>query len=406
VIKLDALIPAFMRTPWLRFKNVSGETIPAFAVMRVTGISWDSGEIVFECNKPSSTAQDLYMVNGPRAVIYRESDQYEQEGVCTPLTHHAGIVLCDNGTGSAAPEQGQYWSPEDGSWELTEGGSQFYIWGGVQENPNRVVAQQVKQTSDSHGYASIGSAITACDHKAPGIFDAGFGGMPSLASVSIRKAVAATGKFASLETGTLFNPLPFTHEAGDYVAVEKCGDAWLISKCLNAAPVAHAYCGAQALSSGGDVSWGTLSVRGGIAALAGSNVQITCPVTSQWFKIWATVYARPSVALGYPGSFPAPHGVSGGVTINGTPRSPQAYSPFTMSPGVSTTDPADGHSHTIADPIEGAIHTACLTQMFTVQLSQGDTIGFDVTIAPPHPSGDDGYVESGTMIIEPAFSGA
>ncbi len=46
------------------FHNVSGETIPAFAVMAVTGLLYENGVALLECDKPDTTLRRHYAING------------------------------------------------------------------------------------------------------------------------------------------------------------------------------------------------------------------------------------------------------------------------------------------------------------------------------------------------------
>lgn len=98
------------------FKNTSGETIPPFAVLRITGSQTIGGRAILEAQKPNTYgSQWSHYLNGPMEV---ENTKF---GSCTNIFP----ALADFGTGSIA--QGELWGPRNNSWLLQENTGGFRI---------------------------------------------------------------------------------------------------------------------------------------------------------------------------------------------------------------------------------------------------------------------------------------
>lgn len=113
----------YLRRPWRRVVNSSGETIPPFAVMRVVSVTVTDGELVTTVAKPDTTFTSTYLVNGPLAIASSST----AGGWATTLAE-GGLVLY--GTGS--PTLGEEWGPEQGTWTLKRYRYGFKIEGGTQ----------------------------------------------------------------------------------------------------------------------------------------------------------------------------------------------------------------------------------------------------------------------------------
>jgi len=88
------------------FRNDSGEEVPPFAVLRVTGLTTIGGRTVVTIGKPNTYgSQYSHFVNGPITV---PADGY---GTCT---NDFPAMVSANGTATV----GQLWGPRSGSWEL------------------------------------------------------------------------------------------------------------------------------------------------------------------------------------------------------------------------------------------------------------------------------------------------
>lgn len=103
------------------FYNDSGETIPAWGVMRITAATVDSdGAWRLTCGKPNTTFYNTYLVNSGY-------DVPASEDWWGTYLWHSGYVLCDS---TYTPTAGQEWGPTSGSWSLVRHRPGFLIDGG------------------------------------------------------------------------------------------------------------------------------------------------------------------------------------------------------------------------------------------------------------------------------------
>jgi hypothetical protein len=226
--------------------------------------------------------------------------------------------------------------------------------------------------------------------------------MPSI-SATIKRA-NSDGKFETLETATIYNPLPFDYASGDIVSVRKSNKVWLIERCLNKTPFADFRASSQSVSDG-KVIWGLQSSAGGIASAPGDGkaIRIDCPVSSLRFKIWANVQAQ-YLGGGTP-SNPAQGEMRGGLLVNGVQVQPNPWYNLSINyPAPPTvTDPSGAplHTHTISSTALASSPATMFGLSFetVISLSKDSIIGFYVIA----PDGSDGAVQSGTFVIEPAF---
>lgn len=130
------------------FRNDSGEAVPAYALMRVTGMATVEGRRIHTISKPDATYRRRYLVNGPH-----------EWGIGKPgwgyWLWHADYVLYDTGN---TPAFGEEWGPEPSSWTIKKDAPGFQIQGGAQGTgaASRVIAiQDVPQ----HVFGKADSAI-------------------------------------------------------------------------------------------------------------------------------------------------------------------------------------------------------------------------------------------------------
>lgn len=135
------------------FRNDSNETIPAYAVMRVTGVVTTQSIPVITVAKPSSTFQRLYLVNGPLAVA--SSGELPAFGT---WADQAGFVLYDDAN---TPAYGESWGPSNGSWEIKKYRYGFTILGAPASGIVGVVQHPVNgfigKTDSSHAKSATGT---------------------------------------------------------------------------------------------------------------------------------------------------------------------------------------------------------------------------------------------------------
>lgn len=113
----------FTRIP---FRNTSAETIPAYAVMRVTDAIVVDDIKVFTVAKPNTSLGRLYLINGPKEVPQYSAGVEPGSGHGSFLWH-ASDVLYDT---AATPAYGESWGPQDGTWTLKKWRYGFTIKGG------------------------------------------------------------------------------------------------------------------------------------------------------------------------------------------------------------------------------------------------------------------------------------
>lgn len=125
------------RPKLVAFRNTSGEEIPAYGVMRVTGAEVKAGLPIITVAKPSTTFQRLYLVNGP----LRVGSDTNARGVGTWL-YEAGYVLYESGT----PAVGESWGPKASQWSLAKWRYGFTIQGATAGSgaTARVLAKQAE----------------------------------------------------------------------------------------------------------------------------------------------------------------------------------------------------------------------------------------------------------------------
>jgi hypothetical protein len=115
---------------WLPFRNDSSETVPAHAVLKITGATrGEDRRTLFTIDKPGgSTFTRLYGVNGATPVAV---GRYGALSFAGPL-----CVLYEGGP----PAIGEGWGPKPGSWKLAKAHYGFTIAGGVNTEKEIVLA--------------------------------------------------------------------------------------------------------------------------------------------------------------------------------------------------------------------------------------------------------------------------
>jgi hypothetical protein len=116
----------------LNFRNDSGETAPAFCLLRKIGAYELYGEAIYKCGKPNATFQRVYLINGPCDVPAGGF------GNCYQWT--PAYALFDAGT---TPAAGESWGAKPGDWKLWPHRPGFLIEAAAGDCPDgRVLVQQ------------------------------------------------------------------------------------------------------------------------------------------------------------------------------------------------------------------------------------------------------------------------
>jgi hypothetical protein len=109
--------------------NTSGETVPAFGVMRIVSATTLGTEVVYEIGKQATEFQRFMLVNGEETI----ADNAYGTGYFLDL---AGRVLYDSADGT--PALGQVWGPYPSSWKLRRHMYGFRILGDADTNGTHV----------------------------------------------------------------------------------------------------------------------------------------------------------------------------------------------------------------------------------------------------------------------------
>lgn len=102
---------------WLPFRNVDTETVPAFAVMKVSGTETLLTRTLLQCEQPDGSAGAIYVTNGPTSVTPQKFGSCNAGRSC--VARYSGTT----------PGNGDQWGPANGQWELDTGGIGFTIFG-------------------------------------------------------------------------------------------------------------------------------------------------------------------------------------------------------------------------------------------------------------------------------------
>jgi len=107
---------------WHSFLNVSGESIPAWSVMRITDSNPIGDWFEYEVGKPNSQIQRHYLVNGSSDVAN------DARGAGTFL-NNIEFVCYDETKGT--PAHNEEWGPVADSWKLVKKSIGFVVVGGL-----------------------------------------------------------------------------------------------------------------------------------------------------------------------------------------------------------------------------------------------------------------------------------
>lgn len=139
----DSARGGLTRIRWMPCQNLTGNDIPGFAVMRVTGIvdpTTTDNEYVVTVDQPNGSAA-LYCVNGPQ-IIKAQSGSTPGWGICS--FDFPNFALYDSTSGT--PAVNDAWGPKSGSWKLVKGQSGFNVFN--QPTEGRVLVMQQSVAAD------------------------------------------------------------------------------------------------------------------------------------------------------------------------------------------------------------------------------------------------------------------
>jgi hypothetical protein len=149
---------------WIPFRNDSGETIPAYSSLKITGVVSGGARITLTCDKPDNSTC-TYAASGPFAVPV---DGY---GSACVSSHRIVKV-------SASVSTGDEIGPVGGSWESGDGGNGMMVYGMIDATKNLALvsllpkAETCGQDSSSSYGSSYCVSIPGVDLDAIELVDA------------------------------------------------------------------------------------------------------------------------------------------------------------------------------------------------------------------------------------------
>jgi hypothetical protein len=167
------------------FRNDSSETVPAYAVMKMTGTAVVNGAYIFKADKPDTWgSQYSHYLNGPFDV---EDGAYGTSYIPTCPTW----VKYDTG---ATPAVGEMWGPKNDEWELFQHVGGFQVVSTDTDDGKVLVIQRpmlwfIGKTDASHAKAASGTIS---------IWSGGT--ISSLSDTTVNKT-SVYNRFADLDSG-------------------------------------------------------------------------------------------------------------------------------------------------------------------------------------------------------------
>lgn len=158
-------LPAFAGSGVI-VRNDSLQTIPAFGVMRITGMVTVEDEEVFTVAQSNATFQRRVLVNGENEITHTSGTAtYGAGRFCDLQTP----VLYDTADGT--PAYDQWWGPYPSSWKLRRHCYGFQITGGANTDLTTAfaiqhVVQNVLGKTDGGGTVSVWKGNAAADTTA------------------------------------------------------------------------------------------------------------------------------------------------------------------------------------------------------------------------------------------------
>lgn len=128
------------------FRNDSGKTIPAYGVMRMTGLAVVEGMPVITVDEPDTSFHRSFLLNG--AVDVPASGASSSYGTAQDGSYPA-FALFDDSTlpdGQSSPKLGDHWGVDNASWKLAYGREGFYGLGGAYGDDGDGYAPGAKRT--------------------------------------------------------------------------------------------------------------------------------------------------------------------------------------------------------------------------------------------------------------------
>lgn len=153
---MDAL--PFHDIRWVTYRNDSGEEIPAYALLRITGVATVNGQTLFTAAKPNASTTHLIWAFNSDIVVASGATNL---GLCT--FDFPAIAKINAG---AAPVLNEMWGPTDAQWYIVRADSAtiplFEIHGKTTAMGDAVVVSRSARSQNGVGQsgAVIGAGAT------------------------------------------------------------------------------------------------------------------------------------------------------------------------------------------------------------------------------------------------------
>ena len=126
-------------------KNTSGEAIPAFACMQITGTAVYGERTVVNVTKPTTT-DGVYLFNSP----------YEIAIDAAGWAYRFGVVVM---LGDPPSEVGALYEANPGAWTVVEGSGPFVVYGDYEITPESTVAAVIGTFSSGNGGIELAHGV-------------------------------------------------------------------------------------------------------------------------------------------------------------------------------------------------------------------------------------------------------
>lgn len=277
----NELYGALDKCHWVPFRNDSGETVPPYAVLRITGQVVIQGDAIFTCAKPNSDQQKWYGVNGSGQVVANAIGEMTMTPQC--IARYQG----------SSPGVGDAYGPQNNNWNLVSGEQGFFALSARTNNRSLTIMDCVQINSTAA--SSVSQANWAfSSHPGQSVANGATATLQWTTSGDYGSAGRDTGTyhFKGLQAGVWAHDISFSARA-----TENASAGWEILATLTL------WSSFTSLLSGSDSQIGLYHLDGGnsgdypLRACAAFYGWIANPTLEIWG--WVGVTGNADVTLGY-----------------------------------------------------------------------------------------------------------
>lgn len=198
------------KTP-IYFKNVSGETIPPYACMQVTGTEEEGPQNFLEVDKPADTdgTAGQFLFNNHSEVLSGDAG----------VAQDCAVVRAFKNSGTVTA--GDVWGPTVGQWYLTKDSGSYVAAGedDIATNVFRVFVNVGASGGTLLAVTPVGGIPARTDNTLPITFP----------SATCNKIDPSTGNyFSPNQTVVVYNMVNLAVNAQSLIQAKKIGDKWFV----------------------------------------------------------------------------------------------------------------------------------------------------------------------------------